>query len=216
MNSSSNSPLIHQVGIGPADNFIYFIGDPETKQMAVVDPAWDVPQIRQIVADLGYQISAIWLTHGHSDHTNGVAELLESNPVPVYISSLEASSLRPDVPGLIDVNDGDTLQVGEIHFDVIHTPGHSPGGQCFLHGNQLIAGDTIFIDGCGRCDSPISDVKAMFNSIHNRVMTLADDTVIYPGHNYGPMPTDTLANQKKTNLFRVATNGESFIKERMG
>lgn len=214
--NTSNSPLIHQVGIGPADNFIYFVGDPETKKMAIVDPAWDVPQILQIAEDLGYEISAIWLTHGHGDHTNGVAELLESHAVPVYISSNEAPKLRPDVPGLVDLNDGDTLELGNLQFDVIHTPGHSPGGQCFHHGNQLIVGDTIFIDGCGRCDLADSDVKAMFNSIHNRIMILPDDTILYPGHNYGPTPTDTLGNQKKTNRFMLADTEERFIKERLG
>lgn len=216
MNPSSNTPIIHQVGIGPADNFIYFVGDPESKQMAVVDPAWDVPQIRQIATKLGYEISAIWLTHGHGDHTNGVAELLESHAVPVYISRHEAPNLRPDVPGLVDLEDGDVLQLGSIQFDVMHTPGHSPGGQCFRHGNQLIAGDTIFIDGCGRCDLADSDVEAMYNSIHQRIMRLPDDTILYPGHDYGPKPSDTLGNQKQSNRFMLATTQERFIEERMG
>lgn len=216
MQTSSGTPLIHQVGIGPADNFIYLIGDPDTRQMAVVDPAWDVPQICQIASDLDYQISAIWLTHGHGDHINGVAELLEKYPVPVYISKHEAQNYRPAVEGMIELEDGDTLQLGSIQFDVLHTPGHSPGCQCFLHGDQLIAGDTIFIDGCGRCDLPGSDVKAMFNSIHNRVMKLPDNTVLYPGHNYGPKPSDTVGNQKQTNRFMLANTEESFIKERMG
>ncbi|MEM7128977.1 MAG: MBL fold metallo-hydrolase [Chloroflexota bacterium] len=216
MNHSPKDVLIHQAEIGPAENFIYFVGDPGTRQMAIVDPAWDVPQIRQTAAKLGYEIQAIWLTHGHHDHTNGVAELLESHPVPVYISRHEAPKFRPDVAGIKELEDGDNLQIGNMAFQVIHTPGHSPGGQCFLYGSQLIAGDTVFIDGCGRCDLPDSDVKAMYNSIHHRVMKLPDETIIYPGHNYGPKPSDTLANQKQSNRFMLATTEERFIKERLG
>lgn len=216
MNQSSTSPLIQQVGIGPADNFIYFVGDPNSKQMAVVDPAWDSERIRQIVTDAGYTLAAIWLTHGHHDHTNAVADLLTSDPVPVYISKHEAEQFRPQVEGIIELEDGDSLTVGECMFQVIHTPGHSPGCQCFLNGNQLIAGDTVFIDGCGRCDLTGSDVDAMYHSIHGRIMSLPDDTIIYPGHDYGPKPSDTLGNQKQTNRFMLATSKEAFIRERMG
>lgn len=216
MKHSTPDLLIHQAEIGPAENFIYFIGDPSTRQMAIVDPAWDVSKIRATAGDLGYTIQAVWLTHGHHDHTNGVAELLESHAVPVYISQYEAPKFRPDVAGLVDLDDGDAVRIGALSFQVIHTPGHSPGGQCFLYKNHLLAGDTVFIDGCGRCDLPDSDVKAMYHSIHNKIMRLPDDTVIYPGHNYGPSPTDTLADQKKTNRFMLAHTEEAFIQERLG
>jgi glyoxylase-like metal-dependent hydrolase (beta-lactamase superfamily II) len=114
------------------------------------------------------------------------------------------------------LNDGDQLELGALHFNVLHTPGHSPGGQCFLCENHLIAGDTLFIDGCGRCDLTGSDVEAMYHSIHGKLMALPDDTIIYPGHNYGPTPTDTLGNQKRTNRFLRATGKDDFIRERMG
>ncbi|MBV7339108.1 MBL fold metallo-hydrolase [Chloroflexi bacterium TSY] len=208
--------VVHQVEVGPAENFIYWLGDKNSKEMVVIDPAWDVPFIRSEAERLGYTIVAVWLTHDHGDHINGVAELLTSHPVPVYQSRHATGGLRPAVDGIIDTDDGDTLSIGSVTFSLFHTPGHSPDGQCFLHGNQLIAGDTIFIDGCGRCDLPGSDVEAMYNSIHNKVMALPDDTVIYPGHNYGPKPSDTLANQKKTNRFMLAKTKEAFIKERMG
>ncbi len=208
--------LVHQVEVGSAENFIYWIGDKSTKEMAIVDPAWDVPFIRAEAQRLGYTITAIWLTHEHGDHTNGVAELLESHPVPVYLSCNVAAAMRPKVDGLVELNDGDALTLGSLVFNVIHTPGHSAGGQCFRHGNQLIAGDSLFIDGCGRCDLPGSDVEAMYDSIHHKLMTLPDDTIIYPGHNYGPKPSDTLANQKQTNRFMRAATKEAFIKERMG
>jgi glyoxylase-like metal-dependent hydrolase (beta-lactamase superfamily II) len=215
MSETTSTPLVHQVEVGPAENFIYFVGDPETKSMAIVDPAWDVPFILQEAERLGYAITAIWLTHGHHDHTNGVAELLENHPVPVYISRHEAPHLRPEVD-LVELEDDDTVALGPLAFRVIHTPGHSPGGQCFLHGRHLIAGDTLFIDGCGRCDLADSDVEAMYHSIHHKLMTLPDDTIIYPGHNYGPTPTDTLGHQKKTNRFMLAKTKAEFIRERTG
>lgn len=216
MTESTALPLIHQVEIGPAQNFIYFVGDPISQQMAIVDPAWDVPFIQQEATRLGYTIAAIWLTHGHQDHINGVAELHAAHPVPVYISRHEAPQLRPDVPELQELEDGDELQLGDLRFAVIHTPGHSPGGQCFLCQGHLIAGDTLFIDGCGRCDLTGSDVEAMYQSIHGKLTKLPDETRIYPGHNYGPTPTDTLGHQKQTNRFLRATDKAAFIQERMG
>ena len=208
--------LLQQLEVGPADNFLYWLGDSATKEMVIIDPAWDVPFILQEAERLGYTITAIWLTHGHGDHINGVAELVEARAVPVYQSRNAVAWLRPDVPGIIDVDDGETLAVGSLGFNVLHTPGHSPDGQCFLHGNQLIAGDSIFVDGCGRCDLKGSDVEMMYESLHNKLMLLPDDTVIYPGHNYGPKPFDTMANQKKSNRFMLAKSKEDFIKERMG
>ena len=208
--------LLQQLEVGPADNFLYWLGDSNTMEMVVIDPAWDVPFILQEAERLGYTVTAIWLTHGHGDHINGVAELVDARSVPVYQSRNAEDWLRPNVQGILDVDDGDTLKVGSLSFDVIHSPGHSPDGQAFLHGNQLIAGDSIFIDGCGRCDLKGSDVEAMYNSLHNKLMTLPDDTVIYPGHDYGPKPSDTMANQKKSNRFMLAKSKEAFVKERLG
>jgi len=215
MESKSNL-LVHQMSIGPADNFIYLIGDTETKEMASVDPAWDVPFILAEAERLGYTITSVLLTHGHGDHTNGLTELLESHPVPVYISRNEAAQFRPDVDGMIDLDDGDSVTLGSLILQVIHTPGHSPGGLCFLYKDQILVGDTLFIDGCGRCDLPGSDVEAMYHSIHKKLMPLPDNTRIYVGHNYGPAPVDTIGGQKKTNRFMLASTKEAFIKERMG
>lgn len=213
---STSTLLVHQMSLGPADNFIYLVGDTKTKEMVSIDPAWDAPFILAEAERLGYTITAVWLTHGHGDHTNGLADLLESCPVPVYISRHEAAQFRPNVEGMSDLDDGDTVIVGSIELQVIHTPGHSPGGLCFLYQDQILVGDTLFIDGCGRCDLPDSDVEAMYNSIHNKLMMLPDETRIYVGHDYGPKPVDTIGNQKQTNRFMLATTKEAFIKERMG
>lgn len=214
--SSKSSLVIQQYEIGPLNNFLYLLGDPSSKEMAVIDPAWDVPFLIQESRKLGYKITKVFLTHAHPDHVNGLDELLEEYNVPVYISKHEAPFLRKNLKNLIDVHNGDQLSLGAITFNVLHTPGHTPGCQCFLYDGQLISGDTLFIDGCGRCDLPGGDPKVMYHSLYHVLMNLPDETIIYPGHNYGPTPTDTLRHQKKTNPYLQARSLSEFLGERMG
>jgi len=208
--------LIAQYEIGPLNNFIYLLGDPETKEMAIVDPAWDVDFLCREAKRLGYTISSVFLTHAHPDHVNGLDKLLSLRPIPVYISKFEYPLLRPKIQGLVNVTEKDKISVGKIDFNVLYTPGHTPGCQCFLSQGHLITGDTLFIDGCGRCDLPGSDPKVMFNTLYNVLMKLPDDTIIYSGHNYGPTPTDTMGNQKQTNPYLQCSNMNEFLVERMG
>lgn len=207
--------LIKQIPVGTYDNFAYLVGDPVSREAVVIDPAWEVPKIIEEAIALKLNIKAIWLTHGHGDHTEGVTALRERFPVPVYLSPNEHEKYRPEV-GTSFLDIGDQLSVGELTCTVLHTPGHSQGGVCFYFAPPLIAGDTLFINGCGRCDLVGSDAEAMYVSLHQTVAALPDETLIYPGHNYGPTPTDTLGNQKKTNRFLLAKTKEDFIKTRMG
>jgi glyoxylase-like metal-dependent hydrolase (beta-lactamase superfamily II) len=213
---SSKSLIIKQYEIGPLNNFLYLLGDSETKEMAIIDPAWDVPLLIQQANHLGYKITKVFLTHAHPDHVNGLDELLKTHNIPVYISKHEAPFLRKNLKNLIDVNDKEQLKLGNITFDAIHTPGHTPGCQCFLAQGQMICGDLLFIDGCGRCDLPGGDAKIMHNSLYNIFLKLPDETVIYPGHNYGPTPTDTIKHQKETNPYLQAGSLQEFLGERMG
>ena len=214
--SEKDRPFLKQLPLGSYDNFVYLVGDPTTREAAAIDPAWDADAILDAARQTGYVITAIWLTHGHFDHTNAVADLLATlGDLPVYLSRQMPAKWRPAAANIVELDDGDTVSVGNVAFTVLHTPGHSPDGLCFLHDDILIAGDTLFIDGCGRCDLPDSDVNAMYESIHGRLMALPDETVIYPGHDYGPTPFDTLANQKRTNRFMRASTREAFIRERM-
>ncbi len=210
------NPVIKQFEIGPLANFIYFIGDTATKEIAVVDPAWDVPLLRQEAQKAGLKIVSIFLTHGHPDHVNGLGELLKTHDVPVYISAHEAPFYKPKCKNLIEVKDHEHLRIGQVEFECILAPGHTPGCQCFLSGKHMITGDVIFVDGCGRCDLPGGDPRAMYHSLYGTIMKLPDDITIYPGHNYGPTPTDTIGHQKETNPYLQCASLAEFLGERMG
>jgi glyoxylase-like metal-dependent hydrolase (beta-lactamase superfamily II) len=208
--------ILEQMEIGPMNNFIYFLGDAQSGQIAVVDPAWDVNFLRKQAKEKGYTIVSIFLTHGHPDHVQGLDALLLTHDVPVYLSKHEAQFYTPDCKNLIKVDDHEKLKIGNIEFECLHTPGHTPGCQCFKYKDVLIAGDTLFIDGCGRCDLPGGNARTMYASLANVILKLPDTTVIYPGHNYGEVAFATLADQKKTNPYLQAKNLESFLSERMG
>ncbi len=212
---SSQTLLIQQYEIGPLNNFLYLLGDPSTKEMAVVDPAWDPVFLSKEASRLGYKITKVFLTHAHPDHVNGLDEILRRHNVPVYISKHEAPFLRPKAKGLVDVLDREKIALGNITFEVLHAPGHTPGCQLFFTKGHVISGDVLFIDGCGRCDLPGGDPRTMYKSLSQVVMKLPDNTVVYPGHNYGPTPTDTIGNQKRTNPYLQAASEQEFLTERM-
>jgi hydroxyacylglutathione hydrolase len=202
-----------QIEIGPMQNFAYVIGDPATREALVIDAAWDIPTLVNVAQQDGYTISKALVTHYHQDHLGGefsgqhiqgAAELLEQVKAKVYIHKAEAEFLNK-IAGLSDsdlvkVEGGDTTQVGSLEVKFIHTPGHTPGSQCFLIGNSLVAGDTLFINSCGRIDLPGSNPEDMYHSLQT-LSQLVDDTVLFPGHNYSGQPSDTLGNQKKHNMY---------------
>ncbi len=212
-----NSPLlIKQFELGPMQNYIYFIGNQDTKELVVVDPAWDVNQIRKEAEELGCTIKAALITHGHPDHTNGINELLKTHDIPVYVSEHEASFYKPIGENIREVDSNYRLELGNVHIDFMHTPGHTPGSQCFHVQGNLVAGDTLFLDGCGRCDLPGGDAEVMYDTIQNKLMRLPDSTIIYPGHNYHHLCCDSLAQQKETNHYMRCSSLQEFLHERLG
>jgi len=203
----SQRPLyLKQLELGPMQNFIYLLGDPTTREAAVIDPGWEVPRILAEVAQDNYRLTHVFVTHTHFDHVMGLEELLKTVDLPVYVHRTEVPALDIDPSNVKAVEHGEVIQVGTVPVTLIHTPGHTPGSQCLLVDDRLLSGDTLFIRGCGRCDLPGGNPKAMYQSLIGKLARLDDHTVVYPGHNYAPVPTSTLADEKRENPFlRVAT-----------
>jgi glyoxylase-like metal-dependent hydrolase (beta-lactamase superfamily II) len=200
-----------QVEIGPMQNFVYLVGSKETRKLAVVDAAWDIGEILRIAAEDEMEITHSFVTHTHPDHVGGqfsgihiegVTELLEKVKAKVVIHKAEAEFLKMLSPSdLIRVESGDEIDVGGIQIKLIHTPGHTPGSQCFLVDNRLVSGDTLFIGSCGRVDLPGSNAEEMYLSLTQRLMNLPDETILFPGHNYADKSTSTIGEQKTTNPY---------------
>lgn len=197
----------------------YLVGDPATRGAYLVDPCWDIDGLLQRVADGGWTLSGVLLTHAHPDHVGGrwmgmdiegVERLIERAPVPVWMNRAELPVLEQVAglgPGDLDlrlVDDGDEIPLGEHRIATLHTPGHSPGGQVFLIGDdRAIVGDTLFVGAIGRLDLPGSDPRAMGPSLA-RLGALPPATRIYPGHDYGRAPSSTIGEELDTNPYLQA------------
>jgi len=217
--------VLNQAQIGPMMNFVYLLGCPATREAAVVDPAWDAPAILKMARDNGLEIRHILLTHGHPDHVNALEAVLEATDARVYIHADEVDSMREAArsfgmptefmnerrDSFQKVSDGDILRVGTLQVECLHTPGHSPGSQCFLVDGCLFSGDTLFVDACGRVDFPGGEPEKMWWSLNQRLRSLADSTIVYPGHDYGGSPTSTIGEQKKTNPYMNYDSVQKFL-----
>lgn len=205
--------IIEQIEIGPMQNFTYIVGSRETREVAIVDPAWDIDSLLKHLEEKDYTLKAALATHYHPDHVGGsfsghnvegVARLMELNPVKVYANKHEADGMKKVTEisdsDLVKVDSGDTLKLGNIEVEFLHTPGHTPGSQCFRIKNTLVSGDTLFIQGCGRVDLPGSNSEDMFASMR-KLSALPDDTLLLPGHNYGHVPNATLGETKGMNVY---------------
>ncbi|MEM9620336.1 MAG: MBL fold metallo-hydrolase [Pseudomonadota bacterium] len=205
--------IIEQIEIGPMQNYTYIIGSRETREVAIVDPAWDIDSLVKHLAEKDYKLTAALATHYHPDHVGGsfsghnvegVATLLETQAVKVYAHKAEADGIKKvteiSETDLVRVDSGDTLKLGNIEVEFLHTPGHTPGSQCFRIKNTLVSGDTLFINGCGRVDLPGSDSQQMYESLR-KLAGLPDDTLLLPGHNYGHVPNATMGETKNMNPY---------------
>ena len=191
--------IIKQIAIGYMDNFSYLIGCENTRQALVIDPGSDVDQIVSIARKENLEIVTIVNTHGHGDHTAGNAALKERTGARVVIHELDGDRY-PAADVLL--SDEKTLQLGDLTVDVIHTPGHTPGGICLHARGNLFTGDTLFVGDSGRTDLAGGDRPSMGKSIC-RLMELPDDTVVWPGHDYGPTPSSTLGWEKRNNVNAI-------------
>jgi len=210
------SLYLKQVELGPMGNYIYFVGDRNTREVAVVDPAWEVDRIVGVAQENDLTISKILITHSHFDHINGVEDLLNRTRARVYIHKAEAEFMRAVWPDLVKVESGDTTTLGDVEITFIHTPGHTPGSQCFLVQNTLVSGDTLFIGACGRCDLPGSSPEDMYASLTQKLMQLDERTLVFPGHNYAQKPYSTIGDEKRSNPYLQFQSLQDFLRRGMG
>ena len=193
-------------------NFVYAIGDRMTGECLLVDPAYAVDELVELVGIDGLTVVGVLATHYHADHIGGsmmgyriqgVRELLESAPVKIHVQAAEAGYVKKVTElsdGDLAVHDpGDVVTVGDVRIELLHTPGHTPGSQCFLVDGRLVSGDTLFLDGCGRTDLPGSDPNAMYESLQH-LAGLPDATLIYPGHRYSIPSSGTMEAVRASNV----------------
>jgi glyoxylase-like metal-dependent hydrolase (beta-lactamase superfamily II) len=199
-------------------NFVYLIGDRDTGDAVLVDPAYGVGDLVDLLAADDMRLTGVLVTHWHPDHVGGdlmghgiegLRELLEHKEVPVHVQADEAPWVTR-ATGVADLlaphQSGDVVDVGDLGVTLLHTPGHTPGSQCFMVENRLVAGDTLFLEGCGRTDLPGGDPEAMYDSLTRRLARVPDDTILFPGHLYSAEPSATMGDTRRLNyVFRPET-----------
>ena len=200
-------------------NFVYLIGDRETGEAVVVDPAYGIKDLLGILDEDGMRLVGALATHYHPDHVGGdmmgysiagVNELLRLRPVPIHVQADEAEWVKrvtgADDTDLVTHISSDVVQVGAIPIELIHTPGHTPGSQCFLVDNRLVAGDTLFLEGCGRTDLPGGDPRALYESLTQKLAKVPDDATLFPGHLYSAEPSQSMGETRQYNfVFKPKT-----------
>ena len=207
---------IVQMLVGQMAVFAYLVGCRETGQALVIDPAGNEDDIAREAREQGMTITKIVNTHGHPDHTCGNARIKELTGASIVVHEADAEGMvsthakdfarmlgcAGTPPADETVRDGDVIQVGnEVKLEVIHTPGHTPGCVCLYGGGHLFTGDTLFVGGVGRTDLPGGSHGQMMKSIEDRVLSLPDETIIWPGHHYGSQSQSTVAQEREDNPY---------------
>jgi glyoxylase-like metal-dependent hydrolase (beta-lactamase superfamily II) len=210
--------FLHQLPLGPMENFVYLVGTEGERDIVVVDPAWDVDAIEKTCAIHCKRLSGILLTHSHKDHTNGVGELLQRRDLPVYVQRTEidfSDELKNFQDALRPLAPGDPVPLGGVAARAIHTPGHTPGSQCLHAGDALLSGDTVFVNGCGRCDLRGGDPTQMFQTLSQTLRKLPGATRLFPGHDYGDVQVSSLDRETNRNPYFQFKDAGSFVAYRM-
>jgi len=203
--------ILEKMAVGPMESNCYIIGCDKTREAAVIDPGFEGKRIIDRLQQLGLNCKQIILTHGHVDHISALGEVQRATGARVLIHEQDAGMLTDPGKNLSVfmganvrhkgadrmLKDGDKVKVGNIELEVIHTPGHTPGGICLKTGDALITGDTLFAGSVGRSDFPGGSHSTLINSIKTRLLNFPDDTKVYPGHG----PASTIGAEKRSNPF---------------
>ena len=206
-------------------NFVYLIGDKQTGEALVVDPAYAVGELLQLAAADNMKIVGSLATHYHPDHiggdlfghqVEGIEQMLELQGMKVHVQRAEV----PWVKRMTSVSDSDLsihdssdkVMVGEVEVELIHTPGHTPGSQCFLVENRLVAGDTLFLDGCGRTDLPGGDPRELYLSLTQKLSKVPDDAILFPGHLYSPASSASMGETRRCNSVLTPRTEEDWLR----
>lgn len=198
-------------------NFAYLIGDRETGDAVMVDPAYAAGDLLDTLEADGMRLSGVLVTHHHPDHIGGsmmgfelkgVTELLDRVSVPIHVNTHEAQwvSRTTGIPmsDLTTHEHGDRVWMGAVDIELLHTPGHTPGSQCFLVDGRLVAGDTLFLEGCGRTDFPGGSSDEIFRSLQ-QLAALPGDPTVFPGHWYSMDPSASMSEVRRSNyVYRVS------------
>jgi glyoxylase-like metal-dependent hydrolase (beta-lactamase superfamily II) len=227
--SAGSDLYFEQLPVGQMANLAYLIGSRSTREALVVDPAWSVDALLDRAEAYDMRVVGALVTHYHQDHVGGsifgmeiegVARLLARAPVPIYVNEHEAEGVRritgASASDLAPKAGGDVIELGSLRVRLIHTPGHTPGSQCFLveeagRPGRLVSGDTLFLGSCGRVDLPGSDPEEMYRSLNEKLKRLPDETLLYPGHLYSADPWGRLGDEKRTNPFLRVASLDQFL-----
>ncbi len=204
---------IEQLKVGFMAVFCYIVSCPRTKEALVIDPAGDEETIFDRIKEKTLNLKYVVNTHGHGDHTCGNAKIKDLTNAMIVMHELDDQMFNspqgqaharqwgftPSPPADITVDDGDTIVVGDVSLEVIHTPGHSPGGICLLGDGHVFTGDTLFVGGIGRTDLPGASMGQFMRAIKERLLVLPNETIVWPGHDYGMRPSSTIGHEKATN-----------------
>ena len=197
--------IVHQIPVGPMQNFSYIVVDEDSSESIIIDPSWNLMELELIIKENNLKIKYIVNTHYHDDHTRGNEEMIASTKAPIV--QHELSTLKND----ITVKDGDFIEFGNSKLKVLHTPGHSPDSVCLVGDGKIFSGDTLFVGNCGRIDLPGGNASELYHSLFDVLHSLDDNLVMYPGHNYGSTETSTIGKEKMTNMIMQKRTEQQFL-----
>lgn len=201
--------IVHQLQVGNMQNFTYVLEDEETSQAIILDPSWDLDEVKRIIEKNNLTVKYIVNTHHHFDHTLGNESMAKETGAKII--QYATSALRHD----ISVSEGEKIVFGNSELDVLYTPGHSKDSMCLVGDGKIFSGDTLFVGTCGRVDLPGGDARELYHSLVDTLRNLDDNLLMYPGHNYGTAPTSTIGEQKRMNLVMQPRTEQEFL-EMMG